>query len=328
MAAPNPNYDQIVTTTIENRSKELADNVSLDNEILKRMQSRGNIETISGGHKIVEELEYAENGSFMWYSGYEVLNTSPQDFMTAAEYALKLAAISVSISGEELLWNSGKEAFIPLLKKKMKNAEMSFKSNLLRSLFSDGTANGGKQIGGLQAMISTTPTLGTVGNISRVNFDFWRNKKFAGVADGGGAVSSTNIQSYMTRLAMLLNRGTDFPDMIIADNNYYRLYTESLQPAFRVSTNDTTGAGFKALKFFAVGHDCEVVFAGNTVGMPTDQMYFLNTNYLRLRPHKDRNMVAIGGDRQNTNQDAINKLMGWAGNMTMSNAALQGVLIA
>ncbi len=56
-------------------------------------------------------------------------------------------------------------------------------------------------------------------------------------------------------------------------------------------------------------------------------MYFLNTNYIYLRTHKDRDMKVIGGDRMAVNQDAIYKIVGWAGNMTMSNAALQGVLI-
>jgi hypothetical protein len=57
-------------------------------------------------------------------------------------------------------------------------------------------------------------------------------------------------------------------------------------------------------------------------------MYMLNTNYIFFRPHKERNFVPIGGERQSINQDAIVKLYGWAGNLTTSNSFLQGVLIA
>ena len=56
-------------------------------------------------------------------------------------------------------------------------------------------------------------------------------------------------------------------------------------------------------------------------------MYFLNTDYIYLRTHKDRDMKVIGGDRRAVNQDALYRIIGWAGNLTMSNAALQGVLI-
>ena len=55
-------------------------------------------------------------------------------------------------------------------------------------------------------------------------------------------------------------------------------------------------------------------------------MYFLNCKYIFLRPHSSRNMVPLGEDRFATNQDAMVKLIGWMGNLCMSNASLQGVL--
>ena len=54
----------------------------------------------------------------------------------------------------------------------------------------------------------------------------------------------------------------------------------------------------------------------------------LNTDYIFWRPHRDRNFVPIGGERQSVNQDAIVKLIGWAGNLTMSGSQFQGVLKA
>jgi hypothetical protein len=53
-----------------------------------------------------------------------------------------------------------------------------------------------------------------------------------------------------------------------------------------------------------------------------------NTKYLHWRPHARRNMVPLDPDRFSVNQDAMIRLMGWAGNMTLSNAFLQGVLTA
>ena len=51
-----------------------------------------------------------------------------------------------------------------------------------------------------------------------------------------------------------------------------------------------------------------------------------NTNYLHYRPSAQRNMVPLDPDRFSVNQDAMVKLIGWAGNMTLSNAFLQGVI--
>ena len=71
----------------------------------------------------------------------------------------------------------------------------------------------------------------------------------------------------------------------------------------------------------------DVILDGGYGGFcPTNHMYFLNTNYLFLKAHSKQNFVVINGDRQAVNQNAIVKIIGWTGNMTMSNAFLQGVL--
>ncbi len=329
MPSPNVSINDLIATTIESRSGELADNITLHMPLFMRLKKRGNVTPITGGSKILEELEYAENGTVKWYSGYETLDVAPQEIFTAAEYDIRQLAGTVTTSGRELLQNDGnKEAIINLVEKKYNNLKSSLANTMARSVHSDGTGNGGKQIMGLQAFISTNPTSGTVGGINRASWSFWRNQKFSGTSDGGGAVSTANIRSYMRQLALRLVRGDDFPDLITADLNYYNLYAESLTPYQRVTGNDSFGSGFKALKFYEVGHECDVIFAGANTGMPSNTMYFQNTKYLRLRPHSRRNMTKIGDNRQPINQDAEIQIVGWAGNMTCSNMMLQGVLFA
>lgn len=62
----SPNLSEIVTTTLRNRSKALADNVSANNALLFRLRQKGNRKPVSGGTDIIQELEYAENSTFMW----------------------------------------------------------------------------------------------------------------------------------------------------------------------------------------------------------------------------------------------------------------------
>ena len=49
MAFANPNISDIVATTIENRSRKLADNVSKNNALLKRLEQRGNQRMVPAG---------------------------------------------------------------------------------------------------------------------------------------------------------------------------------------------------------------------------------------------------------------------------------------
>jgi len=61
-------------------------------------------------------------------------------------------------------------------------------------------------------------------------------------------------------------------------------------------------------------------------GAPANTMYMLNTKYIHWRPHARRNMVPLDPDRFSVNQDAMVKLIGWAGNMTTSAPRFNGVL--
>ena len=216
---------------------------------------------------------------------------------------------------------------IDLLEGRIQVAEAQLQNQISAGLYSDGTGNGGKDITGLAAAISTSPGSGTYGGINRLTWSFWRNIAFDATTDGGAAATSANIQSYMNRVAVQLVRGTDRPDLIVADNNYYRLYLESLQAIQRVQGEDMAAAGFTSLKYLGAGLNCDVVLDGGIGGsISTNRMYFINTKYMFFRPHRDRNFVPIGGDRQSVNQDAIVKLIGWAGNLTTSGAQFQGVL--
>jgi hypothetical protein len=69
MATPNINWGEITTTTLFNRSRSLADDVSKNNAALSRLSAKGKIKTFDGGQAIVQEIEYSENGTFKRYSG-------------------------------------------------------------------------------------------------------------------------------------------------------------------------------------------------------------------------------------------------------------------
>jgi len=331
MAFANSSVSDIIATTIQSRSGELADNVTNNNPLLLKLKSKGNVRPFSGGNVILEEIMYNDSSTNNTnsYSGFETLNISPNSPISAAQFSIAQYASAVTISGLEMLQNSGKEAIIDLLEGRIKVAEAQLSNRINLDLYGDGTGNGGKNLTGLAAAVADAPTSGTYGGINRATWTFWQNQAFSGVTNGGAAVSAANIQSYMTQLAIKLVRGTDKADLIVADNNYYNLYVNSLQAIQRVTDPEMAGSGFASLKFYGGGTSADVVLGGGIGAQePANHMYFLNTDYIFFRPHKDRNFVPIGGERQSVNQDAIVKLIGWAGNLTTSGAQFNGVLTA
>jgi hypothetical protein len=333
MAFANSSISDIIATNIQSRTGELADNVTNNNALLRRLKDRGNVKTFSGGNVILQEIMYNDSttNNTNSYSGYEVLNVSQNSPISSAQFSITQYAAAVSISGLEMIQNSGKEAIIDLLDGRMMVAEAQLANRIGADIYTDGTGNSGKNITGLGAAVPDAPSTGTYGGINRANYTFWRSQKYSGATDGGSAVSASNIQSYMDSLAVQLIRGTDKPDLIVADSNYYRLYLQSMQSIQRVTDggNSTQGAGFASLKYYGAGMASDVVLDGGIGSNATaNHMWFLNTKYLMFRPHVDRNFVPIGGERQAVNQDAIVKLIGWAGNLTSSGPQFCGVLIA
>jgi hypothetical protein len=321
---PSSTLTEIVTTTLRNRTGKLADNVTINHALLNRLRKKGNVQPVSGGRTIVQEIEYAQNGTYKRYSGYEQLNIAPSDVFTGAEFNYAQAAVAVSISGLEMLMNSGEEAIIDLLESRIKNAEKTMVNNVALDCYSDGTADGGRQIGGTALIVASNPA-NTVGGINAATYPFWQNTVFSSVTNGGAPASTANIQSYMNRVWVQQVRGTDKPDLITADNNYYRFYLESLQSLQRIQDTEMAKLGFTNVMFITAP---VVLDGGYNGGMPANTMYFFNTDYIFFRPHKDRYFTPIGEDRFAVNQDAMVKLIGFAGNVTVSNRRLQAVLTA
>lgn len=321
MPSPNAIFTELVTTTFRKHRKEIKDNLSKNNALLKRMTGKGNTRHEDGGLSIVEPLDYAANSTYQRYSGYDVLNVQASDVISAAEYQWRQIAISVVASGLELRTNKGDSRIINLVKSRMKNAIRTYKNNFSADLYSDGTLP--NQINGLQALVADSGA-GTVGGIDSSAWTFWRNKVQSAAAplQGGAGItpSLTTIESLMLPLWLELTRGDDQPDLIVSDNNYYQMYEQSQTSLKRYTDSESANGGFVSLKY----KNADVIFDGGS-GIPINRMYFLNTDYFQLVAHTDADMTTME-EMKPYNQDAVVIPILWMGNMTCSNRSLQGVL--
>lgn len=313
-----PNISDILATTIESRTRKIADNVTKNNALLSKLEMQGKIKPFSGGHKILQELSFAENSNAGWYSGYDILPVGVSDVISAAEFNIKQYAVPVVISGLEMLQNASKERMIDLMDGRLSVAESTMANGISGGLYSDGTGAGGKEIDGLEAAVSTTPTTGVYGGIDRSTAigTFWRNQHT------GVDITASNILDQMNTMWSSLVRGTDRPDLIMMDNEFWGLYVAALQSLQRFTDPQVGQLGFPTIKYM----DADVCLDGGIGGFAVAKTaYFLNTNYLHYRPHAARNMVPLSPNkRYATNQDAEVQILGWAGNLTCSGGQFQG----
>ena len=170
---------------------------------------------------------------------------------------------------------------------------------------------------GLGAAVVLTPTTGTVGGIDRASWTFWRNQTTGTL----GALTSATIQAAMNDHYLDCSRGSDRPDIIIGDNDFYATFLASLQTLQRFTATDEADLGFSNVKYLGA-----TVIADGGIGgyQATKVAHFLNSNFIHWRPHSQRDFVPLKGDRMPTNQDAKVVWQVWAGNLSYSGMRFHG----
>ncbi|MEM3145979.1 MAG: phage major capsid protein [Candidatus Nitrosotenuis sp.] len=310
----NPNFDALVTTTLKNYRKNLADNITAHQALFMQLKKKGFIREEDGGTSIVEPLLVGKNTTVRSYSGYDVLDVTPQAGVTAAEFAWKQIAGSVTISGEEEFKNSGSATrVLSLLETKIKQLEISMTLEINRQLFGDGTGNGGKDITGLALAVEDGTAWSVYGGIDSNAYTYWRNQWIGSV----GSFAANGVDRMRT-LFNSASRGTEKPTLIITTQAIFEAYEKSLSPALRFSDPETADAGFMNLLFRGV----PVVFDDDA---PAGELRMLNSEYLRLVIGKGRNFSVTPFVRPE-NQDAKVSQILFYGNLTCNNRARQGVL--
>jgi hypothetical protein len=324
MASPNvvasTDVTNLVATTLLNYHKEFADNVSNSNAITAQLKQGNRIRVVDGGRRIATPLTYAEE-TFAWYSGTELLSRAVKETISDAEYDPANAVASVTLSGPDLAKNRGKERILNLLEGKIDNAEATMSNNITKSIYGDGSV--AKSFVGLKAMVTDNGT-GTVGGINTTPWTFWMNQ-FQPVVRATG-LQYPALKAAMNALWIKLVRGTEKPDLIVADAEVYATYESGLQENSRYSDSKLGSLGFETLKY----KSASIVFDGAATGIsvaPAGAAYFLNTKYFKLEIYSGYNFEALDLPDQSPDMDAVTKHIGFMGCLTLSNRAMQGKLV-
>lgn len=312
----NPDMLELVTATLRHRRPKIADATTKNNAFMLQLRRKGRIRLVGGGRTISCPISYGENANFQFYAGREALNVAGQEVLTSAEYPWKQYACGVSISGLEMLQNDGEEQIISMMKARIENAERTIANKMHESAYSDGTASAGKEFGGLALLVAGAAGA-TVGGINSTTATWWDNKR---KATGGAATAS--IYADMLDLTLQLQRGTDKTDLIVSDNTYYSVLSQSLQNQRRYMDSKIADAGFKNILFEGI----PVVPDGGDGGYAPVGMYFLDLSEIEMIMHRKRNNVVLSGPRRPVTEDSDTVVLAGMGNFITGNRARHGRL--
>jgi hypothetical protein len=272
----NPNVGQRVAANWELVVKtKPEDQIHNDYWLFNQMSEGKGFIGKSGGDFISGPIEYALNTTVQSYSDTDEFATTRVDVFDRYEYQWKEYVGTVLMSELEKDRNSGEGQVFDLLPAKMESLRKSLRRKLNEDAYGDGTGNSGKAITGLAALVSSTPTTGTVGGINRANFSFWRNQQTSGAQSSS---AFDNLRATMRSIYNLCSNGVseDHPSFGVTDRTVFEGY-ESLLVANERFTDKKDGDGaFKneRLKFKGMMLSYDTSCAAST-------MYFLNPEFYK-----------------------------------------------
>ena len=227
--------------------------------------------------------------------------------ITSAEYEWKQLYANISVTRRDELRNMGDAAIINFVKSKVEIAEKTIRDKLSTGLYNTGSDS--KQVQGLRLMLSTSST---VGGIDQSSYSWWQ----ANVDSSTTTLTLSAMQSMYGDCG----EGTEYPNLILGDQDMYDRYHALLTPQQRFASEDEAKGGFKSLLFNGTP---VVVDASCSSG----DMMFLNLDYINLRPHKDENF-RMDPFTKPINQNVKVAKVFWMGALTYSNNRRQGLLDA
>lgn len=276
----DPNIGQVAASVWDSKiGKKPSDAIFTSRALFYLLGEGGFKQKSSGGKTFEFTVEYAKNTTFKSYGEMDNLDVTRIDVFDAAQFNPKIAAGTVVYSELEQLRAAGDSAKFDLLAEKLENGKESHIADLNVQCFSDGTGNGSKDFGGLQLLISSTPTTGTIGGISRSAFPFWRNRQ------NSGAQTSSSFDNLRSKMRLTFNQCTlggiqEQPNSWITDETSFEGYESLLIANERYDTKD------KSTKGDAAFLNDVLMFKGKPGSYdedcPSGNMYFLNNKHLKI----------------------------------------------
>jgi len=321
MPEPIAGVTNLVATTINNYHKEFADNVTNSNAVLALLKKNGRQRIVEGGKVISTPLTYAEE-TFAWYSGTDLLSRALKETISEADYSPANAVASITLDGPTLAKNRSRERILNLLEGKVTNAENTMSNNVTKAVYGDGTV--AKSFVGLKALVSAAAGA-TVGGISSTTWPFWENQRQDVVRATG--LQYPALKAAMNALWLKLTRGTEHPDLIVADGEVYSTYESGLQENQRYADATLGGLGFETLKYkqAAIVYDSPATGLGSAPAT-NPGAFFLNTKYLKFEIYSGYNFETLDLPEKSPDMDGITRHIGFMGCLTLSNRSLQGRL--
>ena len=294
------NWDYLTSTTREKFVKKVEDNVYNSSAALKMFLMDGRVrEYLKGGQNVVQPVRGTKMTAHGNYANWDTMDITPPDNIEAAVYDWANYYASIAISGDDEDKNMGEAAIVKLISERTQEAEDVIKDDLGTDLF---TGTGSNAWIGLATGIDT----GTYAGIPGATSTWWQSGSSATAHTEAQLLDSTDSTHYIIKLFQAAIRNathkSEFPNLIVTSLLIRDIYERALEMSasytkdVRSARGQMLGnAGFNVLEFRGIP------VVGDEL-CPAGYVYFLNTNYVTIYTHPNKNFK-FTGFKEAVNQD-------------------------
>ncbi len=272
---PVPNVGQRVAANWELVVKtKPEDQIHADYWLFNQLSTGEGFMGKSGGDYISCPIEYALNTTVSSYSDLDPISTTRVDVFDRYEAQWKEYAGTYVLSDLESDRNSGEGQVFDLRAAKLENLRNSIKATFNTDLFGAGTANSSKVFTGLQALVSSSPSSGTVQGVDRATYSFARNQQALGTQTTS---AFDNLRAVMRSVYNLCSNGisSDHPSFAVTTRTVFEGFEGLLLANERFEKKGNGEGAFETLSF----KGAQISFDS---ACPSGILYFLNPKFLKL----------------------------------------------
>jgi hypothetical protein len=262
------------------------DNIFQRHWLLEQLRANGSFQK-ENGTVIRHNLEYALNPNVKFMSELETVTVFRPDTFDNAEFTWKFCGGDVPMTDFETGITEGGAGKFDLQARKIENLKNTMEERMNTSMFSDGTGTSSKEFGGLQLLVSTTPTTGTVGGINRGTYSFFRNQQVSGSGTAFSILLASMTSSYNNCSNGI---GQQNPTFAVTDQTTFQGYeaiTVVNERLVRTSASDKGIRGYKgqnlAFKDIEIGYD-NACLAGAMYMLNNRNLFFIYMYWMKGEP--------------------------------------------
>lgn len=269
----------------------MGDGILNNNFLLAFLKQKNKLVITEGGLEAWHGLLNAEQSNFKWQAHTAQMTANLQDPADRLRFPWKTFTGSIVINKLHEAMNKGKAAVIDWSKTLTQQAESQIKNDFNSAFWS--TSPGANEPESIPSLVSATPTVGTVGGLTRSTHSALQNGAYPTAVGAIGAQAGLTAIFQQVRRYAVGSSGKDAVDLVMMSNTRYGSIEGYLGTLQRYRPDDKMASlGFDTIKYGRVTFGYENTnVSGSQNTISANYIYGLNSEHLFFKVLRDGNFM-------------------------------------